>query len=136
MLFRDNIDPNPRPSSPSLDPYSEPSRVLEVIRKDYNSKLEYRKPLHLYTPSKQRAHITQKESTSLNICEVTAHIFDRLSCNKDFTMFNLTLQEIDRVIGIQAPPRTPPPLLSPSHLSSYFKSLTLDPKLCPQKKDR
>ena len=136
MLSRDNIDPNLRLSSPSLDPYLEPSRVLEAIRKGYNPKLEYRKPIHLYTPSKRRVYITQKEPTSLDICEVTAHTFDRLSRSKDSTIFSLTLYEIDRALGIRAPPRTPPPLSPPPHLLSSSKPLALDPKLCPQEKDR
>ena len=136
MLSRDNIDLNPRSPGSSLDPYPESSRVLTAIQKGYTPKLKYRSPAHMRTSSERRMYQVQRGPILLDICEVAAHTFNRLSHSKDSTMFSLTLQEIDRALGIQAPLRTSPPQSPPSHPPPSFKPLTLDPKLCPQEKDR
>ncbi len=135
MLSRNTINPNPRPPNSSLDPDPEPSRVLTAIRKGYTPELKFRSPAHMRTSSERHMYQAQR-SIPLDICEVAAHTFNRLSRSKDSTMFSLTLQEIDRALEIQAPLRTSPPQSLHSHPSPSFKPLTLDPKLCPQAKDR
>ena len=130
MLSRNPIDPNPRPPSSSLDPDPEPSRVLTAIRKGYTPELKCRSPAHMRTSSERHVHQAQR-SIPLDICEVAAHTFNRLSRSKDSTMFSLTLQEIDRALEIQAPLRTSPPQSPPTQPSPSFRPLTLDPKLYP-----
>ena len=71
------------------------SRVFQTIRKKYFSKIKYRSPSSLRIFVERRASQVDRSSIQLDIIELRARCFDRVSCFKNSEMFNLILNEID-----------------------------------------
>ncbi len=122
----------PEPSLASgRDPGKDtPSRISQALRKGYSPKIKYRSPSS-FRPSKERqARQAQNIPIHLDVCEVAAHTYDRLGRQKDAEIFSVTLQEIDRALGIHPPEEIPHPAPMPS-----LKPPVISPTVSSQERD-
>ncbi len=121
----------PEPSLASgRDPEKDtPSRISQALRKGYSPKIKYRSPSSFRPSKERRARQAQNIPIHLDVCEVAAHTYDRLGRQKDAEIFSVTLQEIDRALGIHPPEEIPHPAPMPS-----LKPPVINPKLCSQEK--
>ncbi len=122
----------PEPSLASgRDPGKDtPSRISQALRKGYSPKIKYRSPSSFRPSKERRARQAQNIPIHLDVCEVAAHTYDRLGRQKDAEIFSVTLQEIDRALGIHPPEEIPHPAPMPS-----LKPPVISPTVSSQERD-
>ena len=122
-----------------LEPLSndEPSRIEKTIQQGLTPKIRYRSPCSLRTSTQRRAEQKTRKnipSLQLNVCEIEAASFNRLSRKKNYDIFVLSMKEIDRFLGMEASPSPVPSLAlnqSPSLVINSSPSPSYQP-LSPQ----
>ena len=126
-------------STKQMEPLSnnEPSCIEKTIQQGLTPKIRYRSPCSLRTSTQRRAEQKARKnipSLQLNVCEIEAASFNRLSRKKNQDIFVLSMKEIDRFLGMEASPSPVPSLAlnqSPSLVINSSPSPSYQP-LSPQ----
>ena len=90
-------EPEPQPQNPT----DEPSRIENAIQQGLPPpKIRYRSPSKLRTSTQRRAHQAARKTTpQMNVCEIGAISFNRLTRKKNHDSFALSMKEIDLFLG-------------------------------------